>query len=491
MSKKKDEIIRRLEEQARSKRENKLRAWTPYPRQSAFIEATATHNEVCLRAGNQQGKTETAGAFVAASLTGIYPPWFKGRRWDQPIKAWACGESTVTTRDVCQRKLFGPPGNDELLGTGFIPKDCIGKIIIGHGSGGSFDKVSVKHSSGGWSEIFFKSYDQDRAKWQGDSIDLLWADEEPPVAHYMEGLARLIATQGLAISTFTPLSGLNKILPRFSERSPEAQRNRCLIAMKLDDALHLQDPVQRAALLAAFPEHERRARLEGLPALGSGAVFTMPLETITEPLFVREGKLYHKDIGQLETLTWTWAWAIDFGISHPFGAVLLTWDRDNDIIYCVAEIKMRGATPAQHAQRMKAVARNPIVIWPHDGHRAETSTGVDLIKFYKDEGLTCASSHATAKTGGFKTEPAVAELIARFETGRLKIAACCTDLLDEIQNYHRKDGLLIKEGDDLLSALRIGVMDIRASRPTVLGPRPVARTTQRFANGADRDPYGF
>lgn len=474
MSKHKEEVVRFLEEQSRAKRENKLRNWRPYPKQAEFIEATSNYGEVCLRAGNQQGKTETASFFVGASLTGIYPSWFKGRRWDRPIRAWACGESTTAVRDVNQRKLFGPPGDESQLGTGFVPKDCVGKIIVGHGAGGGFDKVLVKHVSGGWSEVTFKSYDQDRGKWQGESIDLLWCDEEPPVEHYEEGLARLIATNGLAISTFTPLHGFGRILKRFNERSPEALRNRCLVAMKLDDALHLQDPERRAALFATFGDN-KRSRIDGLPSLGSGAVFDTPLDEILDPIFIRDGQLWHRDMGALDTRGWSWAWSIDFGISHPFAAVLLGHDRDRDIIYVVAEIRMRNATPSQHAQRIKALAVNAPVIWPHDGHVRERGSGLELAKLYKNEGLHMMASHATFPTGGYSTEAGIHELGMRFQSGRLRIAAVCTEIQDEYQNYHRKDGLLVKEGDDLLSALRIGVMAIRNAKPTVIGANPIAR----------------
>ena len=488
----KAEILKTLEAAAKAKRENKLRGWKPYPKQLEFLNATADYSEVCLRAGNQQGKTETGGWFMGASLTGIYPPWFKGRRWDRPIRAWACGESTTAVRDVAQRKLFGPPGDDSGLGTGFVPKDCVGKIIVGHGAGGGFDKVLVKHSSGGWSEVTFKSYDQDRGKWQGESIDLLWCDEEPPPDHYNEGIARLIATNGLAISTFTPLSGTGKILPRFTERSPQAMKDRCLIAMKLDDALHLQDPARRAALLATFSQHEARARIEGLPLLGSGAVFEFPVEDIVDPIFLRNGVVHHKEMGELDTRVWSWCWSIDLGISHPFAAVLLAWDRDRDIIYAVHEVRMKNATISQHAQRMKAIAASPKVIWPHDGHTRDRSSGQEFAKLYAAEGLHMAGSHATFPTGGYSTEAGIALMAERFQSGRLRIAASCTELLDEYQNYHRKDGLLVKEGDDLLSALRIGVMDIRHATPSVLGAAPSSarRSGPTMCSGIEFDIWG-
>ena len=167
---------------------------------------------------------------------------------------WATGESTVAVRDVSQRKLCGPPGDDALFGTGMIPKSLIAGKILGHGAGGAFDTIKVKHVSGGISEMSFKSYDQDRSKWQGATLDWLWCDEEPPLDHYLEGLARLVATGGLAYSTFTPLNGLAQVLPRFQERTPEAMRDRVVVRMRMQDAAHLADPERQAALIATFPQ---------------------------------------------------------------------------------------------------------------------------------------------------------------------------------------------------------------------------------------------
>jgi hypothetical protein len=267
------------------------------------------------------------------------------------------------------------------------------------------------------------------------------------------------------------LNGLNQIVPRFRERSPEAQRDRIIIRMRMADAEHLADPERQKALLAMFPEHQRKARLDGVPMLGSGAVFETPIEDIIEPLSVRANKIVHRDIGELNTRGWAFAWSIDFGISHPFAATLLGWDRDNDIIYVLAELRIRNATPAQHAQRMKAIAVNAPVIWPHDGHSRERGSGMELARLYKNEGLHMSGSHATFSTGGYSTEAGISDMQQRFQSGRLKIAAGCVELQEEYQNYHRKDGLLVKEGDDLLSALRIGVMAIRSAKPVPLGSR--------------------
>ena len=492
MSKWKDDRIALLEAQAKAKRENKLKGFEPYPRQREFIAATRDHTEVALRAGNQQGKSETAAYYVAVTATGRYPDDWPGRRWDRPPRIWAAGESTTAVRDISQRKLCGPPGDDSQLGTGFIPKDAILKTILGHGAGGAFDKVLVRHASGGTSEIRFLSYDQEVSKWQGESVDLLWCDEEPPVAHYMEGLARTIATNGLVISTFTPLNGLNLILPRFSERTAEAGRLRKLIAMRMDDALHLADPARREALLATFPSHQRRARIDGLPMLGSGAVFEdVQPEDLMTPMRIDGDQVVQENVGVLDTRGIAYLWAIDFGIDHPFGAVLLAWDRDSDTVFVLAEIKIKGGVPAIHASRMRSIAANVRVAWPHDGTQRDKGSGEQLAQIYKREGLLMLPTHATHPTGGYSLEAGVADMLVRMKSGRFKVASHLTEWLDEFAGYHRKDGLIVKANDDLLSATRIGVMQIRSATNVALGSRIVQRRRNDRAGGTDDDYWGF
>ena len=411
-------------------------------------------------------------------------------------EAGHAGESSVAVRDISQRKLCGPPGDDEFFGTGMLPKSLIVGKILGHGAGGAFDLIKVKHVSGGISEIAFKSYDQDRSKWQGATLDWVWCDEEPPLEHYLEALARLVATNGLAYSTFTPLNGLAQVLPRFQERSAEAIRDRCAIRMRMTDALHLRDPERQKALMATFPEYQRRARIDGLPMLGSGVVFEdVALEDLLVPLNIRGNEIVHAIAGPLKTYNWgmpgAWAylWGMDFGIGHSFAAVLLAHDRDADIVYVLAEVKMKNAIPAQHAARMKAIAANAKCAWPHDGNQRDRGSGLELSKIYKQEDLNMLDSHATFETGGYSTEAGILEMLQRMRSGRFKVAAGCLEWQDEFLQYHRKDGLIVKVNDDLLSATRIGLMQLRSARPVALGGTKAARSTQTMAIGHDDPPW--
>ena len=79
--------------------------------------------------------------------------------------------------------------------------------------------MTVRHASGSLSTLLFKSYEQGRAAWQGETLHGVWFDEEPPIDVYMEGLTRTNATGGIVMITFTPLKGMSEVVRQFLSES--------------------------------------------------------------------------------------------------------------------------------------------------------------------------------------------------------------------------------------------------------------------------------
>src|SRR6185295_51012 len=79
----------------------------PYAKQREFFDQGATKRERLLIAGNQNGKTHAGGFEAALHLTGEYPSWWRGRRFDKPTKGWIAGETSLAVRDIQQKKLCG------------------------------------------------------------------------------------------------------------------------------------------------------------------------------------------------------------------------------------------------------------------------------------------------------------------------------------------------------------------------------------------------
>lgn len=166
-------------------------------------------------AGNQLGKTVAGSNEWAMHLTGKYPDWWAGKRFDEPGRYWAGGETKVSTRDTIQKLLVGSPEKEDEWGTGAIPGDDILDTSRAMGVANALDSITTKHVSGGSSTLLFKAYEQGRAKWQGDTLNGVWYDEEPPLDIYTEGLTRTNATGGLVMLTFTPLKGMSDVVLMF------------------------------------------------------------------------------------------------------------------------------------------------------------------------------------------------------------------------------------------------------------------------------------
>lgn len=208
-------MVSLLEERKRRKDRRRLTEYRPYAKQRAFHDAGAEFRERLLMAGNQLGKTFCGAAEAAIHLTGQYPEGWNGRRWDRPVRAWGGSKTGEVTRDGVQRYLIGEPKDEGQWGTGMIPGDCLLDWGRRQGVPDALDNAIVKHVSGGTSTLGFKSYDQGRQKWQSETLDFVWFDEEPPMDIYMEGLTRTNATGGMTFITFTPLLGMSDVVSMF------------------------------------------------------------------------------------------------------------------------------------------------------------------------------------------------------------------------------------------------------------------------------------
>jgi phage terminase large subunit-like protein len=228
----KEELLALLEEREETLRKTRLYQLYPatgtlrrelYAKHLQFFAAGTAHMERACIAANRVGKTWGIGGYeTTLHLTGEYPDWWEGRRFDSPIDAWAAGDTSETTRDIVQLALFGQLGE---LGTGLIPAaNIIGEPTKRAGVAGAIDTARVRHKSGGTSIIGLKSYDQGRKKFQGTAKHVCWCDEEPPSDVYDEMMLRLMTTDGIMIGTFTPLSGLSEIVLRYlPDMAPEVE----------------------------------------------------------------------------------------------------------------------------------------------------------------------------------------------------------------------------------------------------------------------------
>ncbi|MDE2447229.1 MAG: terminase family protein, partial [Alphaproteobacteria bacterium] len=382
--------------------------------------------------------------------TGQYPDWWEGYRFTKPIVMLTGSESYELTRDGVQRLLVGSPEQEEMWGTGFIPHASIMATDRRSGVPNALENISVAHVSGGNSVCQFKAYEQGRGKWQASTVDYVWPDEEPPEDVYFEALTRTNATQGLVAVTFTPLKGISNVVGRYlMEKSPD----RHVTTMTIDDAEHYT-PEQRQKIIDSYPPHEREARTKGIPSLGSGRIFPIEEDAIIcEPIELPK--------------EWAVLGAMDFGWDHPFAAVKLYHDREADCIYVASEYRQREASPIIHAAALRPWGEKLEFAWPHDGLQHDKGSGDQLAELYRGQGLDLLPEKATFEDGTNGVEAGLMDMLDRMKTNRWKVFRTCGGWLEEFRLYHRKDGKIVKERDDLISASRYGLMMLRFARNSI------------------------
>ncbi|KRB87681.1 MULTISPECIES: phage terminase large subunit family protein [unclassified Sphingomonas] len=220
--------------------------------------------------------------------------------------------------------------------------------------------------------------------------------------------------------------------------------SRHVTRMTIDDAEHYT-PEQRAAIIASYPAHERKARAQGIPVLGSGRVFPVDEDILKVKAFEIPN-------------SWSQIGGLDFGWDHPTAATRLAWDKDTDCIYVTASYGQREATPVIHAAALKPWGDWLPWAWPHDGLQHDKGSGEALAQQYRAQGLAMLHEKATHDDGGNGVEAGINEMLDRMLTGRWKVFDHLEDWFGEFRLYHRKDGQIVKLNDDRLSSSRYAMM---------------------------------
>ncbi|MHC2489015.1 hypothetical protein ACVII0_002807 [Sinorhizobium meliloti] len=230
------------------------------------------------------------------------------------------------------------------------------------------------------------------------------------------------------------------------EKSPD----RAVITMTIEDAEHYT-PQERQRVIDSYPAHEREARTRGVPALGSGRIFPVTEESIRiDPFEIPKH--------------WVQIGGLDFGWDHPFAAVGCAWDRDADVFHVTKIYREREATPIIHAAALKPWGAAMPWAWPHDGLQHDKGSGEQLAAQYRAQGLALLPERATFDDGTNGVEAGLSDMLQRMQSGRWKVFSTCTEWFEEFRLYHRKDGRIVKERDDLISASRYALMMKRHAR---------------------------
>lgn len=230
-----------------------------------------------------------------------------------------------------------------------------------------------------------------------------------------------------------------------------------------DHVPHLSEEQKREDLARIQP-FQRKARSEGIPTLGAGAIYPVPEEVVLcDPFDIPD---YFLQCAGLD-VGWNRTAAVWCGL-----------DPNTDIAYLYSEHYVGEAEPPIHAAAIRARgAWIPCVIDPASRGRGQRD-GQRLFKDYVDLGLELHVSENALEAGIF-------EVWTRMSTGRLKVFKTLANWIGEFRFYQRDEKGRVKDGqnDHLMDATRYIVLSGLA--------RAIARPANMWRRGPNITQHAY
>ncbi len=316
---KKDEIFEILHHLEIRKKLNPLEFVQLLPQQKKIIDDPCVTK--IAGGGNRSSKSFLGACYVIKKC--LAKP---KQRW------WVCGETFADSVNIQQRKIYD-----------LLPKLETRYCYYDEVNGFRNRKLIFKDSS----QIHFRSYDQKREAFQGDDLDGILFDEEPPHDIYRECRMRLIDRNGEMLFTMTAVKGMTDLLceifddhdviesryaPLIDEIVPTIAQKGSIKFFSLwtPDNPHIdQARVAEEAKLMTRPEI--KARIYGIPTNMSGRIyptFNHKIHVVRRDFVPKIGVSIWHVLDPHDRKPWamTW-WAID-KIGRAFCVREYPWHRN-------------------------------------------------------------------------------------------------------------------------------------------------------------------
>ena len=465
---------------------NQLKWFRPFKYQVEFFKTGATHTRRGMIAANRAGKTIASTYETAMHLTGRYPKWWKGKRFEAPIVAMCSGESWEQVAKTLQSKLIGCDDIKQgyKIGTGSIPKECIDEKSM-RTDGANVLALEIWHETGGKSKLYFSNYTQQVRHLQGFELDLVVLDEQPPDEIFSELVVRTAQRNGQVLCSFTPLKGMSGLVRKFWDKIDGYTH----VRVTWDDVPYVNEwgesffsKEERDQLARDFMPWERECRMNGIPLVGQGVVFPL----LKWPTY-KAVDLKLQENMELERLI-----SFDLGIRNdPTVISFFFRDPDEEIIYLHRQVKVpQGETPDDYVHYLlDKESRGVPIALPHDATQAGryTLTEQSVREVFEDNyGLNCipgAILNPVNDQGKVTNHKAYGINIMRLgmERGSFMINESCTEFLDEARNYAIDQQGRFSDPDDHIDSARIGILALIQGHGESVVSRANNFAARRFA----------
>lgn len=448
---------------AEDMRYHQLKYFRPFDHQKRFFLTGASERRGIL-AANRIGKTVSTCYETAMHLTGHYPVWWQGKRYNKPITAMVAGEGWSQVAMVLQNELLGTQDIKihDSIGTGAIPRECIVFETM-RNDGANCIGIEIRHTSGTNSYLIFANYTQEVRQMQGFKLNLAVFDEQPPDDFFSEIVTRTATTQGQVLCSFTPLKGLNGLVSKFWHQEEGYEH----IRVSWDDVPEY-DPWGEPFLLMEtrrqlerdYLPHERDARRHGVPVMGKGAVFQIR----NWPTYKSGDYNFNSTSGLSRVI------ALDLGLVNDKTVVsLMYWDPEEGQAWLHSQIVVKGTEEANPVNYINHLMRPevfgcPIVLPADAGTPGRyTMNSLSIRQLFEQYDLNVIPEpimnppdeqgrRSNHKSFGVNT------MRQMLEFGTFQVNENCVEFLREAQNYYADERGRFSDPDDCIDSARYALL---------------------------------
>lgn len=427
-----------------------------FPKSLEFFGATSVYKNVNIFGSNRSSKSLSLAYAASCWLTGEYPEWWEGRRFNKPVRMWIAGETGTLVRNNLQRYLICNKGTEGE--SCFIGKELIERVSYQTKPEGFCERALIKSAFGGTSVVEFKSYDQGQYRFASDTVDVVILDEEPKAGIFTESMTRTATVQGIVCCGFTALKGITPLVallaPEFAggEREDPEETGRKNVVIGWDDIPPSVLPLsEREILKRSYLSHELLARTQGIPSVGSGMVYPISETEFVVPDFQVPDH-------------WPRLWSMDPGFQDPTAITWFGYDADNDAMYQYGEHYLKHQPIAVHAD---AIHR-----------RGDWMPGVfDYAGGNITDGKAVGSEYRKALrnpvyNANKSLDMGHLSVWDRLQTGRFFVMQSQRHTLSEFRQYHRDDkGKIADTPHHLLDTWRYAATGIQHAKQRPPGYR--------------------
>lgn len=460
---------------------NALKYFRPFDYQKRFYATGNSSDRRGILAANRIGKTVSTCYETAYHLTGEYPDWWVGKRYEKPVTVFVAGESWQQTAMVLQNELMGAADGklNAQIGSGSIPRHSIVFETM-RCEGPNIIACEIRHVSGSCSRIVFGNYTQEVRNLQGFKLDFCVLDEQPPDDFFSELVTRTATTQGQVMCSFTPLKGLNGLVSKFWNEEP----GYTYIRVSWDDVPEYNlwgEPFllnsTRKQLERDYLPHEREARIAGKPVMGKGAVFQLN----TWPTYRAGDYDFNTMVGMEQII------ALDLGLVNDATVITRmfhqprtgqTW-LDRQII--VTGMDEANPTNYIHHLKLPQVYGAPIVL-PADASSQGryTMSSLSIRELFEQHGLNVLKKpimnppDAEGRITNHKSF-GINMMRQMMEAGTFLINDNCTTFLKQAQNYFVDEKGRFSDPDDAIDSARYALLGVLNDLTEPLNENPGSR----------------